>query len=317
MNNCEIFYKQQSKRGVPIQRQLFYVSYMFFLVFIVFILGEIAVRLIYPPIPQLRSIIEFVNDERIYVLKPNAKIRFEGLWARFIHPVIWEITAQGIRDSKLVEYEPKKKKHRIAIYGDSETFGWSVDLEDTFEKQMEKMDNGLEVINFGVPGYNISQIAEHIEKTAGRYNADLVIYVIHPNDFDPPISIYKANIHSEFVKRIIVLYNIVKRKRAEKKRRSPIVVNKFVAELVRIIRFCEKNNISFTLAFLDWNDSFVLKRNQELSSYFLYPYQYREKIFDFSYVFGNYRKMDSHLTKEGHKKLAGLLLKSVKDNMKE
>jgi hypothetical protein len=258
----------------------------------------------YSPISPLQKIVVEVNDERGYVLKPDTRIKFEGVISRFSHPIIWQINAQGIRENKLVEYRPPNNKFRIATYGDSETFGWSVDFDYTFQEQMEQIDSTFEVINFGVPGYNISNIAKHIEQTAGQFKPDLLIYIIHSNDFESPLKFNRLNIDSELIRRLVYLYFIRWKKKQFENRRSPLVISKFVSELHRITNFCKENNIPFAIAFLDWNDRFVLRMNKEVSEYFLDPKNYDNRVFNLSPIIGSYPKVDDHLSKEAHRRLA-------------
>lgn len=101
-------------------------------------------------------------------------------------PVKWRINNQGIRSDR--EVSLKHSKFRIATFGDSETFGWSVALGDTFQRRMEAIDGGVEVINFGTPGYNILNVVHHMEEKLPSLGADLVFYMFHKNDLDPPLT---------------------------------------------------------------------------------------------------------------------------------
>jgi len=76
---------------------------------------------------------------------------------------------------------------RIAIIGDSVVYGFGIPREDSFPKQLESLLNaqhggGFEVMNFGVPGYNIKAIAETLDAKVLKYKPDLVIYGYCLND---------------------------------------------------------------------------------------------------------------------------------------
>ena len=76
----------------------------------------------------------------------------------------------GLRD---FEYSPKKPDgtYRILVIGDSIAYGWAVPLKGVYAKKLEEKLNQdpnstrkYEVINLGVPGYNISQIVERLKE---------------------------------------------------------------------------------------------------------------------------------------------------------
>jgi lysophospholipase L1-like esterase len=97
---------------------------------------------------------------------------------------------------------PKARKPgtlRIACLGDSYTFGWMVEEECTYPRQMEHMLNGIlepdriEVMNFGHPGYNTRNELRQYSKLVKLWNPDIVIlgYVLNdtqPEDVAPPLT---------------------------------------------------------------------------------------------------------------------------------
>jgi hypothetical protein len=97
-----------------------------------------------------------------------------------------KINSDGIRDKEYSLNKPKDT-YRIAVIGDSFTFGDGVLLNETFVKLLEKRlnqnpDLKYEVINFGVYGYGIKEIKEFYEYKVKKYNPDLVLYAYFPND---------------------------------------------------------------------------------------------------------------------------------------
>ncbi|MGA7992540.1 MAG: hypothetical protein WCC53_13965 [Thermoanaerobaculia bacterium] len=94
------------------------------------LLGEGAVRLVSLPLAPFREITMFVDDGRHYVPTPNRRIAFRGMTTEISPPVTWEFNAQGIRGGSLVSPAPPPGRIRLATYGDSEAFGWAVDLEE-------------------------------------------------------------------------------------------------------------------------------------------------------------------------------------------
>lgn len=79
---------------------------------------------------------------------------------------------------------------RIALVGDSFTFGSAVALEETLAPQLEDelLSRGLpaQVLNLGVPGYCAQNVAAVVENRALAFDPDVVIYVFYSNDVDPP-----------------------------------------------------------------------------------------------------------------------------------
>ena len=97
----------------------------------------------------------------------------------------------GFRDN----YYPKIKENgifRIAIIGDSVTYGVGVSFEDTFSKRLEhslnsNSDQKYEVLSFGVIGYNtVQQLALWREEIV-EFSPDLVIWNYVLNDIASPI----------------------------------------------------------------------------------------------------------------------------------
>jgi lysophospholipase L1-like esterase len=83
---------------------------------------------------------------------------------------------------------------RVAVVGDSVAFGYWVALEDAFPAQLEAMLReggsrpGVEVLNFGVPGYNLGQELVWLEAQALRFDPDLVVLAFCLNDLQSVFS---------------------------------------------------------------------------------------------------------------------------------
>lgn len=87
-------------------------------------------------------------------------------------------------------YEKKKGTIRIAVVGDSFTYGWGVSDEDLWVNLLEKKLNDnkenlkFEVINLGVPGAAPYDYLETVKKYVPLFNPDFVfIAVVEGNDF--------------------------------------------------------------------------------------------------------------------------------------
>ena len=98
------------------------------------------------------------------------------------------INARGMRNRPV---EPAKTPgiRRIACIGDSIAFGmgtsrdpFSIQLEDRLNGGLSEGENGYETLNFGVPGYNVGQVAAMLAGRVGDYAPDLVLYLLCLND---------------------------------------------------------------------------------------------------------------------------------------
>ena len=91
---------------------------------------------------------------------------------------IIRINAAGMRDHEYPIEKPPGVK-RIAVLGDSFTFGMAVDLQDTYVKQLEDLlrEQGaaVEVMNFGVIGYGMWQFSAVLEEKVLAYDPDVIV----------------------------------------------------------------------------------------------------------------------------------------------
>jgi hypothetical protein len=105
----------------------------------------------------------------------------------------YRISSAGLRD---VEHPNGRRPGttRIAVIGDSFTFGMGVDLEDSYPKQLERLLNrerpAYEVINFGVIGYNMWQYNEVLARKVLAYAPDLVVLGLFEDDVGGAIAPY-------------------------------------------------------------------------------------------------------------------------------
>ncbi len=83
--------------------------------------------------------------------------------------------SQGLRGLTEYSIEKPKDKIRIAVIGDSFTFGEEVGDADTYSSILDKELDDVEVINFGVAGYGHGQILLYFEDFVSAYDPDIVI----------------------------------------------------------------------------------------------------------------------------------------------
>ncbi len=90
----------------------------------------------------------------------------------------------GIRGLKEYHFEKPTNWKRIAIIGDSFTFGEEVNDTETFSALLEKKLTQTEVMNFGVHGYGIDQMLLRLEQKAFPYKPDIVVFAFVHDDIN-------------------------------------------------------------------------------------------------------------------------------------
>jgi lysophospholipase L1-like esterase len=116
-----------------------------------------------------------VSPQLGYAMVPH----FNGKHGKFGQfKVRIETNSKGLRDR---EFSAKGERQRILVLGDSVSFGWGVEAEQAFPRQLESLQAArtarlpFEVVNAGVWGYNTLQETEYVEAGAGGYQPDLVL----------------------------------------------------------------------------------------------------------------------------------------------
>jgi lysophospholipase L1-like esterase len=104
------------------------------------------------------------------------------------------INRDGLRNRETPRQKPPGRL-RVAVVGDSVTFGWGVPQDETYPQRLEELlrqqlspgrDGALEVINFGVGNYTAADVTAMLEHKALGYAPDLVIYGAFINDAELP-----------------------------------------------------------------------------------------------------------------------------------
>jgi len=107
----------------------------------------------------------------------------EGTFSReeFTHPV--KINSAGWRDRERTTRKPPRT-FRIAVLGDSFTWGHGVGDEMVFTRVMEKSLEGVEVLNFGLSASATDQQLLILRGQVLEYSPDLVLVMLTRNDFN-------------------------------------------------------------------------------------------------------------------------------------
>jgi lysophospholipase L1-like esterase len=115
------------------------------------------------------------NPRLAFELRPGARVSAE---------VDYRISSAGLRNPEVALPKPPGVA-RIAVLGDSIAFGYWVGEEQTFARQLERMlGPSVQVLNFGVPGYNLDQEIEALRAKAFEYDPDLVLVAFCLNDLE-------------------------------------------------------------------------------------------------------------------------------------
>jgi hypothetical protein len=86
--------------------------------------------------------------------------------------------------------EKGTNEYRIAVFGDSNTFGVGVPFEDTFPQKVENLLNTLQhrykvqVFNFGISSYSVKEMVANLKYRALQISPDLAIMAIVYDDFN-------------------------------------------------------------------------------------------------------------------------------------
>lgn len=89
--------------------------------------------------------------------------------------------ASRIRDVSAV---PPKSGLRAVALGDSFVYGNEVQPEENFVALLDRADNGLEVLNLGVPGYGIDQSWLKYRYHGAPLDPDIVLFGIYVADYE-------------------------------------------------------------------------------------------------------------------------------------
>ncbi len=91
------------------------------------------------------------------------------------------INSAGLRDDEHALERPAGTK-RILVLGDSFMFGQGVSMEEALPRLLEDEIPGVEVINAGVPGYDLGQEYLYYRERGRRYRPDVVLLAFFVND---------------------------------------------------------------------------------------------------------------------------------------
>lgn len=144
--------------------------------------GEIVVRK-YGRV-QMQPTQFALDSFTVYRLKP-------GVRGHAVYPGVmeyrWTTNRQQLRAPREYSVAKPTGTKRVVVIGDSFTFGIGVNDGETYSAQLERRlrtdcPEPVEVLNFGVGGYGLSQGVETFERYARPFSPDVVIYGFMTND---------------------------------------------------------------------------------------------------------------------------------------
>lgn len=138
-----------------------------------------------------REFIEALTIPYSYgVVRPGARIAdlrdYFPTGRNIDHPVPITTNAFGLRMREITLGKPPDTV-RVAVMGDSCTFGWMVREEDAYPRVLERLLNEnsprrCEVLNFGVPGYTSYHGLQQYQRLVKSFAPDILILAYGFND---------------------------------------------------------------------------------------------------------------------------------------
>lgn len=123
----------------------------------------------------------FYDDTLGWVVKPNSSTSDE----------LYVSSEKGIRTSKIgSRFSVKNTTCRIALVGDSHTFGLELKFEETWGYLLERSLEGCQVLNFGVSGYSLGQMYLRYERDVIQFKPDFVILALSSGATNRTMGIY-------------------------------------------------------------------------------------------------------------------------------
>jgi hypothetical protein len=124
-----------------------------------------------------------VADDRLGWVVGKSRRSANGLYAS---------SAEGLRSARPGEVlADRPARHRVALVGDSFTFGLEVGFEDTWGHRLEQaLGPEVQVLNFGVDGYGVDQAYLRYARDARPWRPDIAILGLINHDLFRSLAVY-------------------------------------------------------------------------------------------------------------------------------
>ena len=236
-----------------------------------------------------------LDNKLIYKLAPNKNVRFKYYGYDFLITT----NSYGLRCGE-INLLKQKNEFRIICLGDSGTFGWGVNFEDTWVRKLEQRLNKetpqeyFSVINFGVPGYTSFQGLNILKDRIFAFNPNLIIVSFGRNDAERRFKTEKENCKNSYPLKVFLYNLLIKTKifthvyvrlsaiinrivirfqdRYGQKNRVPM--HEYIDNFKEMIKICRDKNVKLVFLNKGWNDgsdASYLKVNTDLGKMYNIP----------------------------------------------
>jgi hypothetical protein len=103
-----------------------------------------------------------------------------------------ESNSVGMRDSREYTVEPPRGKVRLSSFGDSFTFGDGVTLNETWQKQLVRLNPSLEVLNYGSGAYGLDQAYLRYLREGKTYKPNIVFIGFMSENIARNVNVFRA-----------------------------------------------------------------------------------------------------------------------------
>jgi len=157
-----------------VRKITFFVLYNIALLVIVFTIGEIIVRV------KFGRSFQYVADQKlIWVAKADQQ-------NAFVYPGHRSRASVNPKGYRLTNQRLENPEFKILTVGDSYTFGWGVNDNESWtavmERELRSSGINVNVYNAGVPAYSTQQILDSWKREVNDNNYDMTIFGIWPSD---------------------------------------------------------------------------------------------------------------------------------------
>jgi lysophospholipase L1-like esterase len=166
-------------------------------VLLAFVIGSAVLEMVYRGILSYQySIRSSQGSSQWEILKGDPRAyQFPSSWRGSVQSVklgdnnkfSFRLNIDGYRGA---DWDLEKDSERILFLGDSFTFGWGVQDQETypfyFQRELNQSKKNTYVINAGIPGYGTAQELAVLSQLVGVLKPSVVIVGISANDGQPP-----------------------------------------------------------------------------------------------------------------------------------
>ena len=151
------------------------------------LIGEGIIRLLYKDkivlFPRYFTD-RWVGTYHLRRMRPSMEFTHRSIDGTFY----FKTNKQGFRNREEIPYQKRKGEIRVLVLGDSHTFGYEVNQDETYAAVAQKIlrEKGLDatVINAGLSGTGTAEQLVFFEQEGYRYQPDYVVLGFFSNDFD-------------------------------------------------------------------------------------------------------------------------------------